>query len=46
MIGTKASNEGGRGALNHWCSERDPVTGPRMSLDQMSGRNKSNWRIL
>src|ERR1700732_3418355 len=29
MIGTKASNERGRGALNHWCRGRDPVTGPR-----------------
>ena len=27
MIGTKASNEGGRGALNHWCSGRDPIKG-------------------
>ena len=30
MIGTKASNEHGRGALNHWCRGHDPVTGPRM----------------
>ena len=29
MIGTKASNERGRGALNHWCRGRDPVTGSR-----------------
>ena len=29
MIGTKASNERGRGALNHWCRGHDPVTGPR-----------------
>ena len=28
MIGTKASNERGRGALNHWCRGREPVTGP------------------
>jgi hypothetical protein len=32
MIGTKASNERGRGALNHWCRGRDPVTGPRPSV--------------
>ena len=30
MIGTKASNEHGQGALNHWCRGHDPVTGPRM----------------
>jgi hypothetical protein len=30
MIGTKALNEYGRGALNLWCRGRDPVTGPRM----------------
>ena len=30
MIGTKASNEHGRCALNHWCRGHDPVTGPRM----------------
>jgi putative transposase len=33
MIGTKASNEHGRGALNHWCRGRDPVTGPRMPVE-------------
>ncbi len=32
MIGTKASNERGRGALNYWCRGRDPVTGPRPSV--------------
>jgi hypothetical protein len=32
MIGTKASNERGRGALNHWCRGRDPVTRPRPSV--------------
>ena len=38
MIGTKALNEGGRGALKYWCSKRDPVTGPRIALDQMGGQ--------
>jgi hypothetical protein len=28
-IGTEASNERGRGALNHWRRGRDPVTGSR-----------------
>ena len=32
MIGTKASNERGLGALNHWCEVRGPVTGPRTAL--------------
>jgi hypothetical protein len=36
MIGTKASNEHGRGALNHWCRGHDPVTGACFGSDARS----------
>ena len=36
-IGTVASNERGRGALNHWRRGRDPVTGSRPAASRIAG---------
>ena len=40
MIGTKASNERGRGGLNHWCRGRAPSPGRAPSVAHRRERAK------